>query len=240
MEDDILEDLLGTSDLPKTDSAAPAAPIQENKPAFKPKAPREDLWAETNIAKHKPDPATFNKVGKSFLIGFGGTPDEKGKEVISKIVSTLGSKNFTMRYQFTDTISYLKTLADTDGLTVEAYLPWKKMAPDLEHVAKIFATKRAYEIAHFFSDKFLTFPNAVRAIRANSIHSLLGPKLDNPVNLVIYWTECGSDSIVRGTDFKKIGNMGSVYYPCRELNIPFYNVKNEDSLKKLVEYIKSL
>lgn len=246
MEDDILEDLLGSSDLPtksEVEASTPAstAPKQEgDKPAYKSKFNKDDLWANTNIGKHKPDPATFNKTGKSFLIGLGGTPDEKGKEVLSKIVSTLGSKNFAMRYQFTDTVSYLKTLADTDGLTVEAYLPWKKMAPDLEHVAKVFATKRAYEIAHFFSDKFMAFPNAIRAIRANAIHSILGPKLDNPVNLVIYWTECGSDQIVKGSDYKKLGNMSSIYYPCRELNIPVYNVKNEESLKKLVEYIKSL
>lgn len=245
MEDDILEDLLGTSDLPKSEPSAPAtttAPKQEDKPAYKSKfnSNREDLWSDTSIGKHKPDPATFNKVGKSFLITLAGTPDEKAKEQLTKIVTTLGSKNFAMRYQFTDTISFLKTLADTDGLTVEAYLPWKKMAPDLEHVAKTFATKRAYEMACHYANKFNALPNAIRCFRANMMHAMLGPKLDNPVNLAICWSECGSEQITKETDFKKVGNLTNIFTPCRELNIPIYNIKNEDSLKKLVEYIKSL
>lgn len=239
MEEDFLDDILGTNSIPG--SKEEAKPI-ENKPnaGFKPKNNNQDLWSDTNIGKLKPDPSTFNKKGKSFLVILGGTPDEAAKEKLPKIVSTLGTKNFNMRYQYTDTISFMKTLADIEGLTVESYLPWKKMAPDLENPTRVFATKKAYEIASYFAPKFNNFPAAVRCIRANIIHAILGEKLDNPIDLVVCWTECGTEKITRETDFKKIGNLGSVFSPCSELNIPIYNIKNETSLKNLIEYIKSL
>lgn len=251
MEDDILDALLNDNVVPFKDEAKSETKVEEETPkpisegnTYKKnnfsKGKSDDLWADTNIVKKEPDMSKFEKQGRSFVVALGGTPDEKAKETLTKLVMSLGSKNFVMRYQYNDNIQFLKTLADIEGVTIEAYVPWKKMAPDLANVAKYFATRLAYEYAHASSAKFNSFPPAVRCIRANAMHCMLGPKLTNPVDLVLAWTECGSEAITKDTDFKTLGNTGTFITYAKNLNIPFFNIKKDTSIKNLVEYIKNI
>lgn len=244
MEDDILESILSADVSPvATSSQVPDTP-EESKPIVKedkkPTGKRGDsLWDATDIAKKAPDMSKFNKKGRNFSLILAATPDEDNKTKLIKIIQALAAKDFVMRYQYSDVTDFYKTLTDIEGLAVEAYLPWKKMAPELEHVSKAYATRQAYEMAYSYSAKFLTFPPAVRAIRANAMHCVLGPKLDNPSDLLICWSECGSEAFTKDIDFKKIGSLGTYFTYCKELNIPIYNINNKESTTKLVEYIKS-
>lgn len=242
MDDDILESILNTDVSPAATQVADTP--EESKPIVKEekKTTRrggDDLWNATDIAKKGPDMSKFNKKGRNFTLVLAGTPDEENKTKLSKVIQALAGKDFVMRYQYSDITDFYKTLTDIEGLAVEAYLPWKKMAPELENVARTFATRPAYEMAYFYASKFNNFPPAVRAIRANAMHAILGPKLDNPSDILVCWSECGSDSIGKDLDFKKTGNLLTFFTYCKELNIPIYNVGNKDSVSKLIEYIKS-
>lgn len=238
MEDDILDQYLGSSD-----GAFESKVKDDNKDKksseFKSKGGNDSgLWNDTNIKKVRPDPANFVKEGKIFTVALAGTPDDKAQETMLKLLKVLASKNFVMRYMFDNNVSFLKTMADVEGLTKEAYLPWKKMAPDLASKALTFARRKAYEAASYYSPKFNTFPPAIRCIRSMAIHSLLGKDVNNPSNFLLCWSECGTEVMTRDTDFKKLGNNGNFLTPCKDLNIPVYNIAKEESLKSLIEYIK--
>ena len=233
--DDLLDMYLGSDEVPFKEE-----PKKESG-NFKSKGgSREDLWNETNFDKKQPDRAKFNKTGKSFLVVLAGTPDDVSKSYLNKLVSALSSRNHVMRYQFNNHTDFYKELTDIEGVTVEAYLPWKKMAQELANVKRTFASKLAYETAAYYAPKFSTFPPAVRCIRANAVHALLGEKVDNPVDLILTWSECGTEVISRDTDFKKVNNIVSYLQMAKDLNIPVYNVKNKESAQKVAEYVKNL
>lgn len=237
MEEDVLDMYLNSSDVPFANK-------EEEKPKetkeFKSKGSGGDLWNETSFVKKRPDPANFEKAGKTFTFVLGGTPDEESKKLILGLIKNLAGRGFILRYQFNNTIDFYKTVTDIEGLSVEAYRPWKKMAPDLASVAKTFADKQAYEAACYYAPKFSSFPPGVRCIRANAVYALLGKEIKNPSNFILCWTECGSEAITKDTDFKKIGNAGVFFTMGKDLNIPIYNIKNKDSVQKLAEYLKNL
>lgn len=232
--DDILEMYLGSDEVPFKEE-----PKKESG-NFKSKGNREDLWNETNFEKKQPDRSKFNKSGKSFLVALAGTPDEDSKIVMKKVIGALSSRNHNFRYQFNNHTDFYKELTDIEGITVEAYLPWKKIAPDLKDVKRTFASRQAYEMAAYYAPKFTTFPPAIRCIRANAVHALLGDKLNNPVDLIVVWSECGTEALSRDTDLKKVGAITVFLQMARDLNIPVFNVKNKEAIQKIGEYIKGL
>ena len=231
--EDVLDMYLGSDEVPFKEE-----PKKDGN--FKSKGAREDLWNEVNFEKKQPDRSKFSKSGKSFLVAVAATPDEEGKNYFKKLVGALSSRNHVMRYQFNNHTDFYKELTDIEGVSVEAYLPWKKMAPDLKDVKRTFATRQAYEMAAYYAPKFATFPPAVRCIRANVMHSMLGDKLNNPIDLVLVWSECGTESLTRETDFKKVNAISNFLQVAKDLNIPVYNVKNKESIQKVAEYIKGL
>lgn len=242
MEEDVLDMYLNSSDTPFVSKEEPKVTETntEEKKSFVSKGQRDDVYNDNNIKKLDVDPSKFKKSGKTFTIVMSATPDEDSQKVMAGIVKNLAGRGFTFRYLYSDATGFYKTLTDIEGVTVEAYRPWRKMAPELANVVKISNTRLAYQYAASFASKFNSFPPAVRCIRANGVSSLLGKDLDNPSNFLLAWTECGTEVITKDTDFKKIGNCGMFFTMCKALNIPVFNIKNKESIQKLAEYLKSI
>lgn len=231
MEEDILDSLLNSSEPAfKPETSTTSTPTKANG--------REDLWEAKDFKKVKPDVSKFKKEGKSFILMVAATPPEDMQKRLNAIITALAKKNYTLRYQVDTLEHYTNTAVAIDGLSVESYLPWKKLAPELKYT-KAYAERPAYEHAFYYAQKFLSFPPAVRCKRANLMYAILGTKLNNPIDLALIWSECGSETINKDIDFKKIGNLGSLLPVCKDLDIPVFNVQKDDSFQKLVEIVKS-
>lgn len=234
MEDDILDSYLNSTE------EAFSTPEQKNDGGNKKQfnKNREDLWNKDDWKPVKMRREDFSKSGKSCIINLASTPTDDVKKVINSIVVALGTKNVTVRFQYDTNISFYKELCNIDTAKTEKYLPWKKMAPDLESVTKTYAEKKAYEYAAYFVKKFNGLPAAIRTMRANMIHALLGKDLNNPIDFALVWNELGTEVLTKDTDWKKVGNITNVLQVCKELDIPVYNIKNKESVQKLVDKIK--
>lgn len=241
MDDELLENLLGSNDIPFSNNTNTPTPVEANNEKKK-ESRKSDFnpWETSEYEKTKPDHTKFKKSGKSYMLILGETVPQEYATILTKIMTALTSKQFVTRYQFDSKSNAYNPFINIQGLTIEAYRPWTKMAPELEHVARTTCSLEASKIASYYAKTYNKFPPAVRIIRANAIHALLGAFLDNPVNFVVAYTSCGSETITSNTDLKKIGLITSVYGACRDLNIPIYNIKNKESVSKLVEFIKTL
>lgn len=242
MEDDILNSYL-TSNEPAFAEPASSSSNNDLPKSYPPKknnSGKEGLWSTTDIKRVKPDPSKFVKEGKSYMVMVATTPPEDVVEILNKIISTLATKNFTLRYQYDSMISFTKELSNRENITKEIYLPWKRMAQDLENVHLTYPTRPAYEFGVYYAKKFLSFPPAIRALRAMGIHTILGKQCNNPVDFCILWSENGEEKLREDSDFKKLGNLPNIFSVCNDLNIPMFNIGNKDSLTKLVEKIKAM
>lgn len=237
MEDDILDSYLTSKEQP---FAQPAEEASDQPKSYPPKKNTDRIWDSTDIKRVKPDPSKFVKEGKSYMVMTSTTPPADVVEILNKLITSLATKNFTLRYQFDSLISFTKDLSNRENITKEIYLPWKRMAPDLENAHMVYPNRSAYEFGVYYAKKFLSFPPAVRALRAMTIHTLLGKKCNNPVDFVILWSENGEEKLREDSDFKKLGNLPNVFSVCSDLNIPMFNIGNKESLTKLVEKIKAL
>lgn len=237
MEDDILDSYLTSKEQP---FAQPAEEASDQPKSYPPKKNTDRIWDSTDIKRVKPDPSKFVKEGKSYMVMTSTTPPADVVEILNKLITSLATKNFTLRYQFDSLISFTKDLSNRENITKEIYLPWKRMAPDLENAHMVYPNRPAYEFGVYYAKKFLSFPPAVRALRAMTIHTLLGKKCNNPVDFVILWSENGEEKLREDSDFKKLGNLPNVFSVCSDLNIPMFNIGNKESLTKLVEKIKAL
>ena len=67
---------------------------------------------------------------------------------------------------------------------------------------------------------------------------MLGANANQPLNMLIIYSECGTEVITKNTDFKKLGNLVFFLQVAAKSNIPVFNIKNADSRKRMLDHIK--
>lgn len=235
MEEKDLLDLLDSDEKPfeKEDKA-----LDAKKFAGKPK--KENLWTKLDFTPRKLELEKMTKVGKSFAwyvyLTENSIPEETKKKILS-LMAVLGKKEFVFRTiaDKTDTLG-IAMLAVAD-LTSEVYLPWPKFNENMEEPTLSFPKEPGYEVAKAYDKFFDKKKPAMRAIYASQAHTLVGEKADNPVDFLICYTEGGSEGFKKGYDYKKEGSLGYYIAICNELNIPIFNLKNDESFKRLVKLL---
>jgi hypothetical protein len=209
-----------------------------NKDRNQPK--KESLWDKTNIVPVKIDVTTFNKTGKTFSIVLPNQntkiPDsvlEKMKE-LSKVLSQRG---YTYRHlgAYDDVVQ--NEITSVAGIKVESYRPWKKFNPNIIP-ANPELTEKSYGIAVNSHRAFATLPSPVRAILATNVQLLLGRDCNNPLDLLITYSECGSEALGKNVDYKILKNLTFMYKVCEDSNIPVFNLKNDDAIQRIATYTK--
>lgn len=235
MEEKDLLDLLDSDEKPfeKDDKAI------SSKGGDKPK--RVNLWDKTDFTPKKLILENMNKVGKSYTwylhLTENSIPEDVKKKILS-LVGVLGKKEFTLRIvpDKADSMA-AEMMGVEDCKSLETYLPWKKFNEGIETPTLAWPKSIGYEIAIAYNKNFVKLPAALRAIYAARSHTLVGENGDNQVDFFICYTEGGAEGFKKGYDYKKEGSLGFYISICNELNIPIFNLKNDESFKRLVKLL---
>jgi len=234
-ENDIL-DMLESDD-------KPYAEVIEKKEEPQSGGKKINLWEETDIPKVKIDPANIHRVDKSYAVLFSNGNNEipeSVQEKIRELVKALSTKGYIFRYGG-DSTPFLMKIATDESTIMDMYVPWKKFNKELPNVMpKVFKmSEKAYGIAAHYHRGFPKLPNGVRAILARDVHILLGEDCKRAVSFMITYTPDGCESKDK-IDYKTTGNVSFAITIADEANIPVFNLKNDDAVSRLIEYIKTL
>ena len=161
------------------------------------------------------------------------------KDKTLKIAMSMGAKGYTVRHTGDSKDALQTAIIEAEGVKFDSYLPWKKFNANIEAPKVFKGTPSAYGIAANSHRGFKKLPNAVRAILARDVMSILGPDCMSPVTLLLAYTKCGSEAISREMDFKVTGNLSFMLKVAGDSNVPVFNLKNEDATTRLIELLKS-
>jgi hypothetical protein len=217
-----------------------------NNRSNKPKEP--DFWDKKDITPLKVSSTGFIQ-SKSFTIAVPRdvTVPEPILKFFSLITEHLTSKGYAFRFGAHEENKLQKTLFDiaAEHKQVEVHLPWKKFnieaAEDPSNISTtIRPNELAYGVAVNYNQSFYKFSPHIRAINANDAAIMLGNDIKHPLSMLVIYTECGSEAIAKKMDWKKISGLSLLLTLAEESNIPVYNLKNEESRKKLSAKLNAL
>lgn len=118
----------------------------------------------------------------------------------------------------------------------EIFLPWK----GFNHHLSLLHTPSvsAYEIAEKYHPRFKYLPPYAKALHARNTHQVLGSIIPHdPISkFVVCWTKDGCEDGTKTT--KETGGTGQALRIATAYNVPIFNLKNDDSLKKLIAFIR--
>jgi len=230
MDEDNLLDLMSSDD-------KPFKSMSNDKKEGK----EENLYDSTDIKAVKVDPSEFKSTGKYFTIAhtIRESMPENYMEKILGIAKILFSKGYILRTTNDSNDEVLKNIRELEVKKLELFLPWKpKNAKELTGVTMFKPNKLGYGVAKNSHKIFDKLHPAFRANLSAKVHTLLGPDVNAPVKFVIGYNETGSEGFVKNMDFKKEGDLTFYFKVCGDSNIPIFNIKNDDAIKRLSEVIK--
>jgi hypothetical protein len=191
------------------------------------------------------DPITPREINKNTLKRFdrtftvasakGNVPDE----VLNKLnpfLETLTDYGFTFRSSV-DTRDNLTMYVDGKFQRKEIYLPFKKFNQSV--TAKLTRpSKFAYELTAKFHKAFDKLSHPVKGFLARNTHLILGGDCDTPINFIIIYTECGIET-AKGIKFETAGNASYFITVADDLNIPIFNLKNENFNERFESFLNT-
>jgi hypothetical protein len=179
-------------------------------------------------------------------------------ENIDKLVERLAERKFKMRSVGNSKVPLDKVIRDRYD-NVELILPFKDFDGNPE--GKItFPTEQAHKFACRIEldkqksirerkqlpyieeeclDDYNGLRNYIKLFNARDVHILVGPECDTALNLMIVYTECGSETTSK-LDYKKAGyNVSDIIKLCDKLAIPVFNLKNPDAFDRIKEFLNT-
>lgn len=231
MEDDILG-LLESDEKP----FAPAAKTATEKSKI-------NYWEETDIPARKVDVSALKHDQKAYgICVYIGRDKELSSDLKTKFIElakVLNTKGYTFRHSGDSKDSMQNSILDLDDMKSESYLPWKKFNSDITTPTLAKPVGDAYEIAINSHKGYAKLPGAVRTILARDVHVTLGKDLVHPISFLLAYTDNGVESLDGKVDFKVTGNLAFYLKVAEDANVPVFNLKNSDAIKRLIDYIKS-
>jgi len=226
--------------------------LESNDKPFKSESSEEkkdekfDYWGDPDCKKRKINVNFFNKTGKSFTtcvyIAPRGTkvPDDVKTKFI-ELTKVLGAKGYTYRHTGDSKDDMQNAMLEVDDVKIESYIPWKKFNPDIISPTVYKPMGAAYEIAANSHKGYTKLPPSVRTILGRDVHAMLGKDLNNPVDFLIAYTLDGAEALSGGKklDYAVTGNLAFYMKIAEESNIPVFNLKNDDAIKRLSELLSS-
>lgn len=201
-----------------------------------------DYWGNPEVVPMKIDANEMKRSEKSYnLVVYtkGVELRDEYKKKILELATVLASKGYKFRHTGSSDDTIQTAITKIDGLTYDSYLPWIKFNTNVTTPKMKRATPCGYKIAAGAHKIFSKFKNGPRAVLARNVHAALGVDCKDPVNFILAYTEDGAEGFVKDMDFKVTGDLVFYLNLAKNANIPVFNIKNDDSLKRLIEYIKN-
>lgn len=230
--------------LAQLDSKEPAFTVEQSLPA--PKGGRRkgpDLWNKTDWKPKTIDVEKFKRTGKSFTVSFHGRDSDIGDDIVNKFVKVangLVNKGFTFRHYGSAQDKLQNEILGIANISVESYIPWSKYNPKITKPKALYLKEDDYQYAASLHSKFNSIPAGIRARLANEVRTMLTTDYNNPVDLILIYNISGEETISKGTKFTDLGNTTFSIRLAEKCNIPVYNLKKDDAISRLVEYLKTI
>lgn len=200
------------------------------------------LWDKTDFQPLKINVANLKKSSKSFTVSWY-TEDrkipEEDKEKIVKVCKALVMQGYKFRHNGSKDDEVQNAVLAIENIEVESYLPWSKFNENIKNPFMKYATEVGYRIATNYHKVYAKLPSTVRAIIASGVHSLLGKECIDPVDIFVCYSSTGEETVGKDTDFKKLGDLVLKFRVCSDANIPVFNMKKEDTISRIVAFIKN-
>lgn len=240
-EEELLAELDNTTSAFQEDMLQSVTKSSSDKPGFKRQG--EDLWKKNDFKAKKLSVEEFKKSGKAFTVAYYGNDSKISDEVVSKfakVAKYLASKGFIFRhYSAKDSKLQNEILAIPD-IKVQSYLPWAKFNPNIKKPVTRNTRKEAYEYACNYHAKFNEMPSTIRAILGNEITAMFTEKFNDPIDLLICYSENGDEVITKDTKYKELGNTSFFIKVASDNNISVFNLQKEDAITRIVEFVKNM
>ncbi len=94
------------------------------------------------------------------------------------------------------------------------------------------------ELANIYSLEWDTLSEANKLIGAATVGKVLGRDTKNPISFMLCWSIDGCERVVDIS--KKTGNLGLAITICESMNIPVFNLKNNNRLQEFLDYFTAL
>ena len=146
-------------------------------------------------------------------------------------------------------LGYLSRSGDADGAdkafargvkdkkNIERYIPWKGFnGSDSPLYHK--PSKEAYDIASKHHKRWNYLDESVKKLMARNVYQILGLDLNTPVDFVICWTPCGSQTDKQRSI--KTGGTGLAISLADSLGIKVYNLANNFSHSKMYDLLHDI
>ena len=125
----------------------------------------------------------------------------------------------------------------------EIYKLWAKASHDGGDDADVGSegtNKAAYQAAAFYHKRFLEQKDIVRCIYARDTQLVFGENLNDPVDFILAYTECGSNSFGKTFDIKTARNAWYMFKLAGAGNISIFNVNNKNFVDDFKAYMSSV
>lgn len=233
--DDIMDELSGDDGfLTPTDSATTtAATAKEN----------DDInyWETAVIPTEDMDTSKMGSLGPSFVVSAFpriDLPDNVIEQLV-KVAAYLIKNGYTFRHTGSADNKLQNEILKIPGVTVETFLPWRGYNKDIKTPEMVKPTPKGYRITAGLSRAFTKLPNAVRAIIARDLHSVIGAKCNDKTSLVLCHTTDGSEAWFKGIDYKVMGDVMWYIEVATKANVPIINLGKDGSIARIKELVES-
>lgn len=202
------------------------------------------IYKDTNISPVAVDISKFVKSNKkTFTVTDNGAVPEAKLQLLLNTCKALFNLGYIYRSQASNRSATDKAIRGLPNAKYEIYKLWAKASHDAGEDADVGSegtNKAAYQAAAFYHKRFLEQKDIVRCIYARDTQLVFGENLNDPVDFILAYTECGSNSFGKTFDIKTARNAWYVFKLANVGNISIFNVNNKNFVDDFKAYMSSV
>ena len=204
------------------------------------KGPR--LYEDKNIVAKDPSKLKFKTSNyKTFTYYDSGKVTDEKLNLLKKVATTLFNQGYTYNSSDDTRSKGDEAIRSLPNAKVRLYKLWAKAngASQAFQVASETPNRISYEVACGIKKNFLELSDFIRCISPRTVQTLLGKDCDEPVSLLLSYTEDGATSFSKGF---KIQNAGNLVFPMQianKCNISICNIGSDKFVDDLKTFLTS-
>ena len=202
------------------------------------------IYKDTNISPVAVDISKFVKSNKkTFTVTDNGAVPEAKLQLLLNTCKALFNLGYIYRSQASNRSATDKAIRGLPNAKYEIYKLWAKASHDGGEDADVGSegtNKAAYQAAAFYHKRFLEQKDFIRCIYARNTQIVFGENLNDPVDFILAYTECGSNSFGKTFDIKTARDAWYMFKLANVGNISIFNVNNKNFVDDFKAYMSSV
>ena len=202
------------------------------------------IYKDTNISPVAVDISKFVKSNKkTFTVTDNGAVPEAKLQLLLNTCKALFNLGYIYRSQASNRSATDKAIRGLPNAKYEIYKLWSKASHDGGDDADVGSegtNKAAYQAAAFYHKRFLEQKDFIRCIYARNTQIVFGENLNDPVDFILAYTECGSNSFGKTFDIKTARDAWYMFKLAGAGNISIFNVNNKNFVDDFKAYMSSV